>query len=53
MFARSKERHVFLFEEVLVLTKKVTSRIGDCKKHCSPSFMYKEHYLVSIKIVLY
>ena len=50
MFTRNKERHVFLFEKVLVLSKKVTNRVGDSKKPGSPSFLYKEHYLVSIKI---
>ena len=50
MFTRNKERHVFLFEKVLVLSKKVTNRVGDSKKPGSPSFFYKEHYLVSIKI---
>ena len=50
MFTRNKERHVFLFEKVLVLSKKVTNRVGDSKKPGSPSFLYKEHYLVSIRI---
>ena len=52
MFTRNKERHVFLFEKVLVLSKKATNRVGDSKKPGSPSFLYKEHYLVSVKLNL-
>ena len=47
MFSRSKERHVFLFEKVLVLSKKVTNRVADSKKPGANSFLYKEHYSVS------
>ena len=47
MFSRSKERHVFLFEKVLVLSKKATNRVADSKKRGTTPFLYKEHYLVS------
>lgn len=47
MFSRSKERQVFLFEKVLVLTKKATNRVSDSKKPGATSFLYKEHYFMT------
>ena len=52
MFSRSKERHVFLFEKVLVLSKKNTNRVADSKKPGASPYVYKEHYLVSDGLIL-
>jgi len=47
LFAKNRERHVFLFEKVLVLSKKTGG--VDTKKPAS--YLYKEHYSVSTNIV--
>ncbi len=47
-FSRSREKHVFLFEKLIVLSKKVESTEGGTRKaRKTEVYLYKEHLDVS------
>ena len=45
-FARLKERHVFLFEKVIIVSKKVEAPIQPKKQKKSDAYIYKDHIQV-------
>ena len=50
-FARLKERHVFLFEKVIIVSKKVEAPIQPKKQKKSDAYIYKDHIQVECACV--
>ncbi len=48
-FSRSREKHVFLFEKLIVLSKKVEASEGAAKRaRKNEAYLYKEHLEVKL-----